>query len=169
MSHRPIQYPRVQRKLEQAKKRQEEYNQRRKREDAIRKQIEGHGIRQPSVVGCHSTTPSIRFSGFATQQRVSRTQEPTVSVTRSAPPSPAPVAGPQSNVAAKPTQAGNAVSQEEIAYGQKFAARVELEYAVEAIRDLSISDAQRVVEFIREHRLTHSEFGVEIARHHLRI
>ena len=166
MSHRPIQYPRVQRKLEQAKKRQEEYNQRRKREDAIRKQIEGHGIRQPSVVGCHSTTPSIRFSGFATQQRVSRTQEPTVSVTRSAPPSPAPVAGPQSNVAAKPTRTA---SREEIEYGQQFAAKLDLDYAVEAMRDMSIANAQRVWDFIREHRLPHSGFGVEIARHHLGI
>src|SRR5262245_16212717 len=144
MSHRPIQYPRVQRKLEQARKRQEEYNQRRKKEDAIRKQIEGYGIRQPGVVETHSTTPSIRFAGFTTQEpedRVPRTPEPVVSVTRSVvPPATAPIAGHPSNVAAKPTRN---VSQEEIAFGQKFAARLDLENAVEAMRDLSITDAQR--------------------------
>jgi hypothetical protein len=170
-------------KLDKQKRLQEEYAQRRKKEDAIRNQIEGYGIRQPSVVAVHGSTPSVRFGGFTPQPQTPTSastvvpRKPThaqsqfghVTKNVTAPPSPAPIAGHQSNVAAKPTQMGKTASREEIAYGQQFAARLDLEYAVEAMRDLSITDAQRVLEFIRENRLPHSGLGVEIARHHLRV
>jgi hypothetical protein len=181
MSHTPIQYPRVQRKLARQQKLREAYEAKAAREAKVREQL-GEVHRQPSVVAAHSSTPSVRFSGFTPQPQTPRPTSASTVVPRkpthaqsqsghvttnvTAPPSPAPVAGPQSNVAAKPTRTA---SREEIEYGQQFAAKLDLDYAVEAMRDMSIANAQRVWDFIREHRLPHSGFGVEIARHHLGI
>src|SRR5215472_18997686 len=79
----PNQGLRSQAKIKRQRERLQKYEVERKRQDAVRSQIEGHGIRQPSVVATHSTTPSIRFTTQQEPDSVPRTPEPAASVTRS--------------------------------------------------------------------------------------